>query len=156
MIATTGLDERPRDPETGGPVPFVCEDDAGRASVRLLDKKRVTRCALSRICGVCGDSLGRPVAFLGTSAEHDALAFHVPAVHPACGDAVLRSTAGAAYAVLGQDAPVADWVLVTTSGFEHERPQPGATDRRPTFRPHAALQVRAYDASGSVRGETSA
>jgi hypothetical protein len=142
VIATTGLDERPRDPELGGPVPYVCEYDDGRASVTLLNKKRVTQCALSRICGVCGGSLGRPVALIGTRAELDALAFHVPPVHPDCGEAVLSECSGAGVAVLGQSEPVTEWVLVTTGGFEHERPQAHALDPRPTFRPNSILDTR--------------
>lgn len=35
-------------------------------STDLLDKAWVTRCALSRICGVCAEPLGRPIAFVGT------------------------------------------------------------------------------------------
>ncbi len=144
MIGTTGLDERPRDPELGVPVPFACEYDDGRASVTLLNKKRVTQCALSRICGVCGDSLGNPVGFLGSMAELDRLAFHFPPVHPACGSAVVTACTGTGLAVLGQDEPVSEWVLVTTGGFEHERPQAGAVDRRPTFRPNSVVRMRAF------------
>ena len=31
-----------------------------------LDRRRVVQCALSRVCGGCGRSLGRPIAFVGT------------------------------------------------------------------------------------------
>ena len=40
--------------------------------------KRVTQCALSRICGVCGEPLGRPIAFVGTPREVGRNAFHYP------------------------------------------------------------------------------
>ncbi|MCW2757659.1 MAG: hypothetical protein JWO46_1405 [Nocardioidaceae bacterium] len=146
MIATTGLDERPRDPDLGGPVPFACEYDDGRASVSLLNPKRVTQCALSRICGVCGASLGRPVAFLGSVAESDREEFHFPPVHVECAEAVLAACAGATVGVLGQDEPVSSWVLVTTGGFEHERPQADALDRRPTFRPNSVIATRTLPA----------
>ena len=142
MIGTTGLDERPRDPELGVPVPFACEYDDGRASVSLLNKKRVTQCALSRICGVCGDSLGSPVGFLGSVEELDRLAFHFPPVHPDCGAAILAACQGAPTGVLGQDSPVAAWVLVSTGGFEHERAQPDALDRRPTFKPNSLVETQ--------------
>ncbi|GGF36784.1 hypothetical protein GCM10011519_07930 [Marmoricola endophyticus] len=141
MIGTTGIDERPRDPENGAPVPFVCEYDDGRASVRLLNKKRVTQCALSRICGVCGDSLGRPVAFVGPLAEANREAFHFPPVHVECGRALVATTGDAPYGVLGQDDATASWVMVTTGGFDHDRPQPGELDRRPTFRPNSVLET---------------
>ncbi len=142
MIPTTGLDERPRDPELGGPVPFVCEDDEGRASVRILVKKRVTRCALSRICAVCGDTLGQPVALLGTREELGRMEFHLPPLHIACGEAVAAGVAGAPFGVLGQDDAVPAWVLVTTGGFEHERAQAHDPDRRPRFRPNAVVDSR--------------
>lgn len=142
MIGTTGLDERPRDPDLGGPVPFVCEYDDGRAALALLNKKRVTRCALSRICAMCGASLERPLAMVGTRSEHESQAFHVPPVHIACGEVLLAAASGAGFGVLGQDHAVADWVLVTTGGFEHERPQPGASDPLPTFRPNSIIEVR--------------
>ena len=141
MIGTTGLDERPRDPELGVAVPFACEYDDERASLSLLNKKRVTQCALSRICGICGDSLGRPVAFLGPRDELHRLAFHFPPVHLECGEAVLGSVRGAKSGVLGQRAPVERWVLVTTGGFEHERAQAQDLDRRPTFRPNSVIDV---------------
>lgn len=142
MIATTGIEERPRDPELGVPVPFVCEYDDGRASVTLLNKKRVTQCALSRICGVCGDSLGHPVGLLGSQEELDRLAFHFPPVHPTCGEAVLAACTGAPRGILGHSAPLASWVLVTTGGFEHERARADAVDRRPTFRPNSVVDSR--------------
>ena len=103
MIGTTGLDERPRDPELGAAVPFACEYDDGRASLTLLNKRRVTQCALSRICGVCGDALGRPVAFLGPHDELHRMAFHFPPVHVGCGDAVLASVRGVERGVLGSE-----------------------------------------------------
>lgn len=142
MIGTTGLDERPRDPELGVPVPFACEYDDGRASVRLLNKKRVIQCALSRICGVCGGSLGQPVALLGSVEELDRLAFHFPAVHPECGETILQACAGATSGVLGQASVLSTWVLVTTGGFEHERPQGHDPDNRPTFRPNSVVETR--------------
>ena len=37
---------------------------------RIQDRRWVTQCALSRICGGCAMSLGRPVAFLGTPDDH--------------------------------------------------------------------------------------
>ncbi|MGI9157762.1 MAG: hypothetical protein ACR2FG_14215, partial [Marmoricola sp.] len=132
---------RPRNPTSRVPVPFACEYD-GRASVTLLNRKRVTQCALSRICGVCGDSLGNPVGLLGSVAELNQLAFHFPPVHPACGEAVVTGCAGTDVAVLGQDEPIFEWVLVTTGGFEHERAQADAVDRRPTFRPNSVVESR--------------
>jgi hypothetical protein len=149
--------ELPRDPTLGVPVPFACGTDqyAARSdsaatesaatesapSARELDKRRVTQCALSRICGVCGAGLGRPIAFLGTTAEVDRLAFHFPPTHQACAEALLAAYAGVTEPVLGQDPTPEEWVLVTTSSFEFVRANREDLDRRPTFQPHNPVPV---------------
>jgi hypothetical protein len=94
-----------------------------------LDSRRwVTQCALSRICGCCAESLGRPVAFLGTPEEVGRNAFHYPPMHTACADALRRT-------------PAADprWEVALTSGFEFVRPGRDDPDQRPTFQPNSLL-----------------
>ena len=86
---------------------------------------RVTQCALSRICGSCGRPLGRPIAFLGASAEVGRNAFHAPPLHLDCAEALRRERPG--------------WELVTTAGFEFVRPARDDADRRPTFQPNSLL-----------------
>ena len=86
---------------------------------------RVTQCALSRICGGCGRPLGRPIAFVGTSAEAGRNAFHAPPLHVSCAREVLEERDG--------------WVLTTTAGFEFVRPGREDEDRRPTFQPNSLL-----------------
>ena len=137
----------PLDPELGTPVPFACgTDDAyggprdGSApTARRLDGRRVTQCALSRVCGVCGAGLGRPIAFLGTEVEQGRNAFHFPPAHVACGEALLAAYDGVAGPLLGQDDGAGSWVLVTTAGFEFVRPRKEDLDRRPTFQPNSLL-----------------
>ena len=86
-------------------------------------KAWVTQCALSRICGKCGESLGRPIAFVGTLEEQGRNAFHLPPMHVACAQSVQED----------------EQVLVSTSGFEFVRPNREDTDRRPTFQPNSLL-----------------
>lgn len=139
----------PRDPELGTPVPFACgtDDPYGAArdgsplSVRHLDGRRVTQCALSRICGVCGDGLGRPLAFIGSPDEAGRNAFHFPPTHLDCARALVAAFDGVTEPVLGQPEPVPSWVLVTTSSFEYVRPGREQVDRRPTFQPGALLSA---------------
>ncbi len=129
------------DPELGVPVPFACDTgfgDARAPSARHLDKRRVTQCALSRICGVCGAGLGRPIAFLGSPEEVARNAFHFPPSHVDCAEALMAAYAGVAEPVLGQDETV-PWVLVTTASFEFVRANREDLDRRPTFQPNAIL-----------------
>ena len=90
---------------------------------RIHDRAWVTQCALSRICGGCAMSLGRPVVFLGTTDEVNRNAFHLPPMHVACAQTVQE----------------ADQVLVSTSGFEFVRPAREDADRRPTFQPNSLL-----------------
>ena len=139
--------ELPPDPELLVPVPFACGTDVGYGdrpagaalSARELDKRRVTQCALSRICGVCGRGLGRPLAFLGSRDELDRMAFHFPASHLECAQALLASYADVAEQVLGVDSVPADWVLVTTARFEFVRATREDVDRRPIFQPNGLL-----------------
>lgn len=96
---------------------------------RLDDVRWVTQCALSRVCGGCAMSLGRPVAFVGTPGEVARNAFHLPPMHVGCAED-LRAT------------PTADptWQITLTAGFEFVRPNPDDLDRRPRFEPNSLLR----------------
>ncbi|SDD58075.1 hypothetical protein [Nocardioides lianchengensis] len=91
-------------------------------------KRWVTQCALSRICGICAEPLGRPVAFLGTPDEIAHNALHLPPMHAGCADAHRRTTAA---------DPA--WQVVLTAGFEFVRAAKEDDDRRPTFQPNSLL-----------------
>ena len=95
---------------------------------RIHDRRWVTQCALSRICGGCGTSLGRPVVFLGTPDEVARNAFHLPPMHVGCAEELVRT-------------PEADpsWVLVRTAGFEFVRPAREDRDREPRFEPNSLI-----------------
>ncbi len=143
------LAELPSDPELDVWVPFAAGTDVGYGdrpegvalSARGLDKRRVTQCALSRICGVCGAGLGRPLAFVGSQLELDRLAFHFPPAHVECAQALLAAYAHLDEPVLGVDAAPAEWVLVTTASFEFVRTRREDADRRPTFHPNELLST---------------
>lgn len=119
-----------------GDIPFASMGDLG------LDRRKVTQCALSRICGVCGNSLDRPVAFLGSAEEAEANAFHFPPSHLACAETAIELWGGTATAALGYPSPPQVWALVTTSGFEYVRPTGEATDRRAVFAPNSLIDDR--------------
>jgi hypothetical protein len=137
------FEELPADAELGLPVPFGCGTDSP-PSARRLDLRRVTQCALSRICGVCGSGLGRPIAFLGSRREADRNAFHFPPTHLECADRLLSVFAVVDVPVLGQPSSVDEWVLVTTAGFEFVRAAKEDEDRRPTFQPNSLLETRTF------------
>ena len=123
-----------------GTLPFASMGDLG------LDKRRVTQCALSRICGVCGKSLSRPVAFLGSVHEADSNAFHFPPTHVDCAQLALDTWGGNAPSLGHPQAP-SDWAVVTTSGFEFVRPGEEWEDRRPVFVTNSRLEERRVPAS---------
>lgn len=92
----------------------------------VLAKSKVTQCALSRVCGGCGQSLGRPIAFVGTPDEVGRNAFRAPPLHTACAEDVRR-------------ALDPEWQVVLTGGFEYVRPGKDDADPRPTFQPNSLL-----------------
>ena len=108
-------------------VPFAW-DPASDGGLGDLVGRRVTQCALSRICGVCAEPLGRPVVFLGTPTEVGRNAFHAPPLHASCAEDLRRFP--------GADP---DWRVVPTAGFEFVRPAREDLDRRPTFQPNSLL-----------------
>lgn len=134
---SSGWSQPPLDPAYGVPVPFVCGYDDGRASYDLLNGARVTQCALSRICGVCGAGLDRTVAFVGTPREDARDAFHFPPLHLGCARSLAAALRQHGVPVPGQEASTteADPVVVTCPAFEFVRPTSTDVDRRPVFVP---------------------
>jgi hypothetical protein len=151
--------ELPLDAELGVPVPFACGTPDqppstwpdGRPSARSLDHRRVTQCALSRVCSVCGAGLGRPLTLFGSRAELDRLAFHLPPAHAECVTTLLESWRGVDAALAGQPAPLETWTVVTTGGFEYLRPIKGQRETRAVFEPNSLLSQREVELSPSVR-----
>ncbi len=117
-----GLASRPLDPTRGLPVPFANEDDDGHTDHTTVVKKRAIRCALSRICGVCGTTLTWPIAFVGTPDEAADALFLYPPLHPECAAEALAILGGAGRGVLGHPADVGEWETVLTGGFDLVRP----------------------------------
>jgi hypothetical protein len=100
-------------------VPFAWDDG-------VLVKRKVIQCALSRICGGCGLSLGRPIAFLGDEVEVGRNAFHTPPQHAACAERTR--------ALLDPS-----WQVVLTAGFEFVRPARDDLDQQLRFEPNSLL-----------------
>ena len=151
-----GLRELPADAEFDVPVPFACTLDfksGGGGTVRHVNHKRVPQCALSRICGMCGETLGRPIAFVGTQLEVDRNAFHFPPLHTDCAELALQWYADlppnalgiGSRELLGEAMGEAheEWFIVHTSGFEYVRPSTEQLDRRPVFEPNSPMPRQA-------------
>lgn len=91
-----------------------------------LDRGKVTQCALSRVCGACGLSLGRPIAFVGTADEVARNELHAPPLHASCAEDVRR-------------ALDPTWEVVLTGGFEFIRPARDDIDRSVRFTPNSVI-----------------
>lgn len=129
------LADRPLDPDTGLPVPFVHARDDGSYDLAVVDKRRAIQCALSRLCGMCGRSQEFPLAFLGEESESDDSTFLRPGMHPACAEVALRLAVA-----VQPDVPL--WVLVEAGGFQLERP--GVKGQPVLFHPGERTGTRRY------------
>lgn len=141
--ASASTEERvgalPQDLATALPLPFVCQDEEGRGTLRELVTARVTQCALSRICALCGTSLDAPpLVFLGTRREEGRNEFAVPPMHAGCAEHAFRVYPAAGAPVLGHEAGE-EWVVIRTGGFDLERPHHRGAGSRPHFVPNAIL-----------------
>jgi len=109
------------------PFAWTLEDGSGSTTVDpgSLNPRRVTQCALSRICGVCAEPLGRPVVFVGTPDEVHRNSFHAPPLHEECARGLVERVEG--------------WRSVDTAAFEYVRPGRDDLDKRPRFEPTVLL-----------------
>lgn len=137
-----GLAERPRAGQYDVPAPFACEADDGTVDLGAVVKKRAIQCALSRICGLCGESLSWGVTFLGSPEEGEDNLFHFPPLHRECAEAALELYPPLEVPVLGQQLVLHEWALVVTGGFELVRPAGRGGDMRVGFRPNSATEHR--------------
>ncbi|MFY0406622.1 hypothetical protein [Solicola sp. PLA-1-18] len=139
------LADRPVDPTVGVVVPFAVEDDDGVVDHARVVKRRATRCALSRICGLCGDSLEWPIAFVGTDEEVESNSYVFPPLHTACAEQALATFPALGDGYLGRPVAPARWALVHTGGFDLERPANRTGDQRLLFHPHSVTDTTWVD-----------
>jgi hypothetical protein len=137
------LADRPFDPVHRRPVPFVHEYDDGGYDLHVLNGKRVVQCALSRVCAMCAQTLGFPLAFLGDRAAADERAYTYPPMHVPCAEAAVRLYPPTPAAAAGR--PVQAWVMFLTGSFQVERPSRRGEPM--LFRP-APGEVRTVDPAG--------
>ncbi len=121
----------------GVSMPFACEDDGGVSDVSAVVKKRAIRCALSRVCGVCGETLTRPIAFVGPQAEAQVQLFAFPPAHLACAESAVGALDGGPG--LGHRSITGPWAVVTTGGFDLIRPTRRGDPVQ--FRPNSVLDT---------------
>ena len=114
------LRDRPFDHDRGWPVPFVHEYDDGTYDLDHLNGRRVTQCALSRVCAMCAQTLEFPLAFLGDDQAADERSYPCPPMHVACAEAAVRLYPPTPASTAGRAADA--WVMLLTGSFQVERP----------------------------------
>lgn len=125
--------------EHGLALPFVCQDAAAAGTLHDVRRSRVTQCALSRICALCGDSLDQPpLVLVGPREEAEHGAFSLPPFHAGCARWVLELRARVHGTLLGHPEQAGAWVQVATGGFSLLRPSSREPGERPWFVPTGA------------------
>jgi len=72
-------------PRVGGlAVPYTAAVINGRPDFKVLNPERVARCIRNRLCGLCGQGLGREVTFVGGPKSARGRIYTDPAVHEDC------------------------------------------------------------------------
>jgi hypothetical protein len=85
-----GLVRRPRD-RRGLPIPFVqALNDDGTPDFTAVDATLAWKAGEERRCGLCGESIGYWVAFIGGPKSVQHRAFLDPPMHPECAHAAVR------------------------------------------------------------------
>lgn len=80
----TRLARRPRDGR-GFPIPYAqYVDETGQPDFRVLDGARTAECLSGRRCGLCGESLGAHIFFIGGPGSAASGLFYDPPMHREC------------------------------------------------------------------------
>lgn len=72
----------------GYPVPYVTMLDpfTHEPDFRVLDIRRQAQCINDKLCGMCGEPLGRFIAFIGGPRSRDGHTFFDPGMHRECAE----------------------------------------------------------------------
>lgn len=72
----------------GYPVPFVTMLDpfTNEPDFRVLDVRRQMQCVNQKLCAMCGESLGKYIAFIGGPRSRDGHSFFDPGMHRECAE----------------------------------------------------------------------
>lgn len=83
------LAARPVDPTWRRPVPVVNTMDDGSTDFTVINGDIAYQCAKARECGLCGQKMGRLVAFLGGPSAAEGRTWSDPPMHPDCAEAAV-------------------------------------------------------------------
>lgn len=87
VVLPSRITRLPRD-RRNYPVPYVTMIDpvTGQPDYRVLDLQRQIQCITSKLCGICGDKLGKFKAFIGGPKSGQTRIFSDPAMHRDCAE----------------------------------------------------------------------
>jgi hypothetical protein len=68
----------------GLPVPFTVFWKDGAPDFRIIDEQRKRQCLENRLCGICGQRINGPLAFIGGESSITHRLFIDPPMHSAC------------------------------------------------------------------------
>jgi hypothetical protein len=58
------IENLPRDPERGYPIPFFVAYINGKADFRIADDEKRVRCVREKLCWICGERLGKYLSYV--------------------------------------------------------------------------------------------
>ena len=113
----------------GYPVPFVTMLDpyTNEPDFRVLDIRRQMQCINEKRCGICGQQLGKYIAFIGGTRSRDGHVFFDPGMHRDCAEYAAKvcpfiSRENAAYRDLTEEDQAKYTQIIVNQ--EAERPNP--------------------------------
>lgn len=120
------LSRRPKD-ERGYPIPaLVFIDDAGKPDFRITDHAKWLRACAQRTCALCGEPMGRHLAFVGGPLSHRNRVFTDLPMHKDCAEYALQVCpflAAPRFRYAEEVALNSSATLVTSSHVSGDRPE---------------------------------
>lgn len=166
---TDRLEARPVDPVRKLPIPYVAEREDGTPDFAALQGPRLVKCAEKKLCGVCGQSLGYWIVFLGGPRCVESRAYVDPPMHEECAEVSLRLCPHIAHRETKRsrklesredvvtpagfvDAKPTEWVMYYTRSYDSV-----LREFELTFRPAPAKRLRrfTYDGEGNLKEDIS-
>jgi hypothetical protein len=117
------LAARPTDPRRRLPIPYVqLVNPGGTANFAAIDGPKALRAASTRDCGLCGQRMGRWVAFLGGPRNLEHGGYLDPPMHVSCAEDATRLCPHLARQKVPRRPDGGDPTIITPPGFVEAKP----------------------------------
>ena len=101
----------------GNQVPFTLLWEGGHPNFSEIDPKKVARCLKERLCGICGQMLGKRIAFIGGSRS---TVFLDPPNHPACAETAFAACPFLRNERIRDSQDSGEYQIFPASGFDYD------------------------------------